>query len=211
MTGLKVLSVASEIFPLIKTGGLADVVGALPAALGGEGIEVRTLVPGYPAVLQALDSAQQLTSFRGLRGGTARLLSATAHGLKLFVLDAPHYFKRPGNPYVGPDGKEWPDNPMRFAALARVAADIGLGALPSYKPDIVHMHDWQAALAAAYIHYSDATKKPGTVLTVHNLAFPGAIPGQAVEAAGLAGDVLCLGRRRALWLGRLPEGGSSAF
>jgi starch synthase len=160
-------------------------VGALPAALGEEGVEVRTLVPGYPAVLQALESAQQLTSFRGLRGGTARLLAATAHGLKLFVLDAPHYFKRPGNPYLGPDGKEWPDNAMRFAALAKIAAEIGLGSLPSYKPDIVHMHDWQAALAAAYIYYSDAAQKPGTVLTVHNLAFQGQFPAKLLKPLGL--------------------------
>jgi len=184
MTRLKVLSVASEIYPLIKTGGLADVVGALPGALLNEGAAVRTLVPGYPAVLAALEEAQELLAFPGLFGN-ARLLSAKAHGLNLFVLDAPYLYGRPGNPYVGPDGVDWPDNAYRFAALAKVAAEIGLGLLASFVPDIVHMHDWQAGLTAAYMHYSGRAA-PGTVMTIHNLAFQGQFPAELVMPLGLA-------------------------
>ncbi len=183
MSGLKVLSVASEIYPLIKTGGLADVTGALPGALSNEGIDMRTLVPGYPAVLAALEEAQELMAFPGLFG-TARLLAAKSHGLDLFVLDAPYLYGRPGNPYVGPDGLDWPDNAYRFAALAKVAAEIGLGLLSAFVPNIVHMHDWQAGLTAAYMHYSGKAA-PGTVMTRHTLAFQGQFPAELVMPLGL--------------------------
>ena len=183
MSGLKVLSVASEVFPLIKTGGLADVVGALPRALAGEGVEMRTLVPGYPAVLGALEGAQEVQVFAGLFG-TARLLAGKARGLNLFVLDAPYLYGRPGNPYTAPDGTDWPDNAYRFAALGKVAAEIGLGMLPAFQPGIVHMHDWQAGLSAAYMHYSGKAA-PGTVMTVHNLAFQGQFPAELVMPLGL--------------------------
>ncbi len=183
MTRVKVLSVASEIYPLIKTGGLADVTGALPGALANEGVDMRTLIPGYPAVLAALEDAQELMVFPGLFG-TARLLVAKAHGLNLFVLDAPYLYGRPGNPYVGPDGMDWPDNAYRFAALGKVAAEIGLGLLTAFVPDIVHMHDWQAGLTAAYMHYSGRTA-PGTVMTIHNIAFQGQFPAELVMPLGL--------------------------
>ena len=183
MTKLKVLSVTSEIYPLIKTGGLADVTGALPKALAAEGVDMRTLVPGYPAVLAALEEAQELLTFPGLFG-TARLLAGKSHGLTLYVLDAPYLYGRPGNPYTAPDGTDWPDNAYRFGALAKVAAEIGLGLLPAFEPDVVHMHDWQAALTAAYMHYSGKAA-PGMVMTVHNLAFQGQFPAELVMPLGL--------------------------
>jgi starch synthase len=183
MTRLKVLSVASEIYPLIKTGGLADVAGALPGALANEGADIRTLVPGYPSVLAALEDAQELLTFPGLFG-TARLLGGKAHGLNLFVLDAPYLYGRPGNPYVGPDGLDWPDNAYRFGALAKVAAEIGLGLLSAFVPHVVHMHDWQAGLTAAYMLYSGKAA-PGTVMTVHNLGYQGQFPAELILPLGL--------------------------
>jgi starch synthase len=170
---MQVLSVTSEIYPLIKTGGLADVTGALPLALQKHGVFMRTLVPGYPAVMQALEGATTLHSFKTLMGGAANLLSGKAKGLDVFVLDAPHLFDRPGNPYLGPDGKDWPDNAQRYAALSQVAADLARGALGNYKADILHMHDWQSALAAVYVKYRGG---PKTVVTVHNIAFQGQFP-----------------------------------
>ncbi len=172
MQPLNVLSVASEIFPLVKTGGLADVIGALPAALAGQGVSVRTLIPGYPAVTETIERVQTVRSGIDLFGGAAQLLSARAAGLDLLVLDAPHLYARPGNPYLGPDGRDWPDYAIRFAALSRMAADICGGALESYAPDVLHAHDWQTGLAPAYLHYRGGVR-PGTVMTVHNLAFPG--------------------------------------
>ena len=175
MSELKVLSVASEVFPLLKTGGLADVVGALPAALARENVEIRTLVPGYPAVMAKLADAQPAHVYDDLFGGPARILAGKAVGLDLFAIDAPHLYDRPGNPYLGPNGLDWPDNAQRFAALARVGADIGLGAIDAFRPQVVHAHDWQAALAAAYLNYADRPR-PGVVTTIHNLAFQGHFP-----------------------------------
>ena len=181
---LQVLSVASEVFPLVKTGGLADVVGALPAALAQEDVEVRTLVPGYEAVLDGLEAPKEAHRFDDLFGGKARLLSGSAGALDIFALDAPHLYRRPGGPYSDREGRDWADNAQRFAALAKTAADIGQGLLPDYCPNIVHAHDWQAGLTPAYLHYS-ARNRPGTVMTVHNLAFQGRFPAGLLQALGL--------------------------
>jgi starch synthase len=183
---MKVLSVASEIFPLIKTGGLADVVGALPAALKPNGVEMLSLVPGYPAVIAALEDAEPVHLYQNLYGAAAGLVRGKAKGLDVIVLDAPHLYERPGNPYLGPDGKDWPDNGRRFAALSRAASDIGEGKAQGFLPDLLHLHDWQAALAAANVRYaSGTTRKPKTLLTVHNIAFQGNFGAQLFGELGL--------------------------
>jgi starch synthase len=188
---MRVLSVASEVYPLIKTGGLADVAGALPAALAAQGLEVRTLVPGYPAVLDTLTEAELAHGMGDLFGGPARILAGRAAGLDLFVIDAPHLYRRPGNPYSDPSGRDWPDNAHRFAGLGLSAALIGRGVVPGYRPDIVHAHDWQAGLAPAYLHYGDGPR-PGTVMTVHNLAFQGTFPASLLGSLGLPASALDL-------------------
>ncbi len=171
----KVLAVASEVFPLVKTGGLADVVGALPAAFARQGVEMRVLVPGYPSVTAALSKGEPIHRYKNLFGGPATLLAGNAAGLDLIALDAPHLFDRPGNPYLTAAGADWPDNWRRFAALGFVAGDLGRGSVPAFVPAIVHAHDWQAALAAAYLHFSEQPRAR-TVLTIHNLAFQGNFP-----------------------------------
>ncbi|KAA2213413.1 glycogen synthase GlgA [Teichococcus oryzae] len=180
---LSVLSVASELYPLIKTGGLADVAGALPRALAAEGVSVRSLLPGYPAVLRQVPGAEAVLDLGWMFGGPARLLAAEAAGLALFVLDAPHLFAREGGPYAGPEG-DWPDNPQRFAALAQVAARLGRGALEGFRPAVVHAHDWQAGLVPAYLHYGEGPR-PGTLMTVHNLAFQGQCAPELLGELGL--------------------------
>jgi starch synthase len=172
---MRVLSVASEIFPLVKTGGLADVAGALPRALAAEGVAVRSLVPGYPAVLRQAETFEAVHDFDDLFGGPARLLAGEAAGLALFVIDAPHLYGRPGGPYAAPDGAEWPDNARRFAALSWVAARLGRDLVPAFVPDVVHVHDWQGGLAPAYLAL-DPARGPGTVVTIHNLAHQGVFP-----------------------------------
>ena len=184
MKSLRVLSIASEIYPLIKIGELADVTGALPIALKSEGIEVRTVVPGYPSVMNSLGVVEGVVHLPNFFGAEARLIRATSCELGLFVLDAPHLFSRAGNPYLRVDGADWPDNALRFAALARIAADIGLGFVSSFVPDIVHAHDWHAALALAYMHYSNR-RRPATVMTVHNLAYQGVFPREMLAAIDL--------------------------
>lgn len=184
MKPLNVLSVTSELYPIIKTGGLADVAGALPSALSHEGVQVVSLLPGYPAVMNALGRVEVVHDYASLFGGPVRLLSATSNQLNLFVVDAPHLYERPGSPYLTPDGRDWPDNARRFAALGRVAADIGQGLVPGFLPDIVHAHDWQAGLTPAYLHYSDVPR-PGTVITIHNIAFQGIFPADLLYELGL--------------------------
>ncbi len=179
---MNVLSVASEVFPLVKTGGLADVAGALPAALKPHGVAMRVLVPGYPAVLKALAGAKAVHGYDSLFGGNARLLAATRDGMDVLALDAPHLYDRPGNIYMGADGKDWPDNAVRFAALSSVAADLGRGAIKGYQPDVLHLHDWQAALAAVDVRHKGG---PRTVLTVHNIAFQGQFPASVFPRLGL--------------------------
>ncbi|MEW9806880.1 glycogen synthase GlgA [Mesorhizobium sp. ZMM04-5] len=169
---MQVLAVTPEIYPLIKTGGLADVTGALPIALARQGIATKTLVPGFPQVLAAVAPSVPLLSYPDLHGGKASVFAAKASGLDLLILDAPHLFERAGGPYGDASGMDWPDNWRRFAALGFVGADIAEGAIPAFVPDLVHVHDWQAALTLAYMRYGKAADTP-SVITVHNLAFQG--------------------------------------
>jgi starch synthase len=169
---IEVLSVASEVYPLIKTGGLADVAGALPLALGERGITMRTLVPGYPAVMGRFGSGRVVKELDDLFGVPARLIAGRIGRLDVIAIDAPQLYDRPGNPYVGPDGWDWPDNWRRFAALSWVAGELGLGMVEGYRPNVIHSHDWQAGLAPAYIKFS-GRHDVRTVMTVHNMAFKG--------------------------------------
>lgn len=162
---MRVLSVASEAYPLVKTGGLADVVGALPAALAPHGVETTTLLPGYPSVLKHLGKAKPVQRWDDLLGSPARLIAGKVDGHPLLVLDAPDLFGRDGGPYADATGRDWSDNWRRFAALGRAAADIA----PRF--DLLHAHDWQGAMAPAYLRYDGATVP--SVLTIHNIAFQG--------------------------------------
>ncbi|PZO76034.1 MAG: glycogen synthase GlgA [Mesorhizobium amorphae] len=185
---MQVLSVTPEIFPLIKTGGLADVAGALPLALGRHGVAVRTLLPGYPRVMKDL-KAKRVHAYADLGGGPASILRAAKAGLDLYVLDAPHLFKRDGGPYGDASGADWPDNWLRFASLSRVGADLGTGLLPDFRPDLVHVHDWQAALTLAYLRFGSAAP-PASVITVHNLAFQGQFAAAIFPELGLPADAM---------------------
>ncbi len=191
---IEVLSVTSELYPLIKTGGLADVAGALPAALAGSGVTMRTLVPGYPAVLGKMKGGREVARFDDLFGVTGRLVAGRVEGLDLIVLDAPALYDRPGNPYMGPEGWDWPDNWKRFAALSWVASELGLGLVEGYRPQVIHAHDWQAGLVPAYVKYGPSSTLK-TVMTVHNMAFQGTfgaeifaqlrLPGHAFSVEGV--------------------------
>jgi starch synthase len=176
---MRVLHVAAEIYPLVKTGGLADVVAALPPALAAAGADVRLLLPGLPPILDAVQSARPVLdigpAFGALR---VRLLLARmpGTGLPVYLVDAPHLYRRAGGPYQAADGSEWPDNIRRFALLGWVAAHIAADdADPDWVPDVVHAHDWHAAMSCAYIADHPPTRA-ASVYSVHNMAFQGVFP-----------------------------------
>ena len=173
---MRVLHAAAEVFPLVKTGGLADVLGALPKALIDAGADVRLVVPGWPAVIRGLDRLSLVCDLGALFGAgkvALRLGHLPGCQVPVYVVDAPYLFDRNGNPYLGPDGREWGDNLQRFGLLGWVAAHLGAGELDNqWRPDILHAHDWHAAMAFAYVRtHPGATAK--TVFTVHNLAYQG--------------------------------------
>jgi starch synthase len=179
---MKVLSASSEVFPLVKTGGLADVTGALPAALKPHGIDMLSLVPGYPAVMTVLERTQVLHTYADLFGGEVRLVRGVAKGLDIVAVDAPHLYNRSGNIYLGPDGKDWGDNGQRYGALSIAAADLASGTVAGYSADILHAHDWQAALAPVFLRFRGG---PKSVMTVHNIAFQGQFPASLFGSLGL--------------------------
>ncbi|MCF8177446.1 MAG: glycogen synthase GlgA [Sulfuritalea sp.] len=185
---MNVLFATSELAPWAKTGGLGDVSSALPAALRQLGIDVRVLIPAYPGLLQHFPDAVEVARPHWLGGAFPTPSLKLAHvsdGCSLLLLDYAPYYDRPGNPYLGADGKDWPDNPLRFGLLSRVAAWLGSEASTlDWKPDVVHCNDWQTGLAPAYLHYLSG-RQSKTLFTVHNLAFQGAFGYDALFELGL--------------------------
>ena len=171
----RVLSVASECVPLVTTGGLADVVGALPGAMARLGWDMRVLMPAYRSLRAQCADWPVVWVEEDLWGGTGRVLAGVVGGVNLLLLDAPHLYDREGGPYSGPMG-DWLDNAQRFAALSWVAARIAReGLSDGWAPQIMHVHDWQAGFAPAYLAYGGSAGV-GTVMTIHNIAFQGWAP-----------------------------------
>jgi len=168
---MKVLSVTSEVFPYIKTGGLADVTGSLPKALKAFGVDSITLVPGYPVFLPLTSSQRPLFEFDDVLGERAAIYFVQTADLTLFVLDIPNLYNRTGSPYLNEFGHDHSDNWKRFAALSLAGAMIANGELPGWSPDIVHTHDWQSAMTSVYMRQLGCYKP--VVLTIHNIAFQG--------------------------------------
>ena len=174
---MKVLFVASEVYPLIKTGGLGDVAYSLPHALYAQGLEIRLVVPGYRALLHQLDQVHILgwLEVRGAEGIHSARILETQHpdfAFPLWVVDCPPLFDRAGNPYVSASGQDWSDNVERFTVFSRIAALLGEDALNiGWQPEVVHLHDWQTGLTAAFLHEQAA--RPRIVFTIHNLAYGG--------------------------------------
>ena len=172
---MRILHVASEVYPLIKTGGLADVAGSLPLALSGTN---TVFVPGYPSVMDGLRDAKVHAEARALDGSSVRLVRGRADtGLSVIAMDAPDLFGFSGNPY------DAPGNGARFAAFSRMAADVAQGIGRHKGFDVVHAHDWQAGLTAAFLRADGASVR--TVFTIHNLAFQGTFSRAVFDATGL--------------------------
>jgi starch synthase len=186
-----VLFATSEVAPWVKTGGLGDVAAALPPALGRNGCDMRVLAPRYPALAVAFPDALHVAHLTALGGHLpdADLFEARSDdGSTFWLLDSPALFDRPGNPYLGPEGRDWLDNHLRFGLLSRVAARLAGGSNPlDWRPDILHCHDWQTGLAPYYLrHYEGGGA--ASVMTIHNLAFQGIFAPFALGELGLKAD-----------------------
>lgn len=185
---MRVLHAAAEVFPLVKTGGLADVVGALPQALMRQGADVRLVLPGYPAIVDAVlhqKSVAELGPLFGAGRVALRLGTMPYSHVPAYVIDAPWLYRRAGGPYQASDGSEWPDNLQRFALLGWIAAHLAAGELDAdWQPDVVHAHDWHAALACAYVAAHPGASA-ATVFTVHNLAYQGLFASHEFAQLGL--------------------------
>jgi starch synthase len=176
-TSMKVLHVAAECFPLVKTGGLADVVGSLPLAQRRIGIDARVALPGYRGLASRLDFTRTVASFDlsgfhlSVTEGTLNNIEGPEQRLPVYLFECPELYDRPGDPYRDANGNDYPDNALRFGlfaeAVSRFAGHRGEG----FSPELVHLHDWQAAPAAAWL--SLLPQRPATLLTIHNLAYQG--------------------------------------
>lgn len=177
---MNILFVTSEAYPLIKTGGLADVSGSLPKAIAQLGQQVRLLLPAYQAVLEKYQNYSVLANFTV--GGAGRLLHARVLtvevpevGTEIWLLDIPELFQRPGNPYLAPDGQDWWDNGERFAVFSRAAAEIAMNRVGlGWRADVVHANDWQTGFLPAFL--SEEAQPPKTLFTIHNMAYAGYFP-----------------------------------
>jgi starch synthase len=177
---MRILQVSAELFPLLKTGGLADVAGALPLALRAAGEDMRVLLPGFPAIAAGLRDGATVAEIVAPWGEVARLVFGHIEipgeaRLPAYLIDAPALYDRPGNPYEDAGRQPYGDNHRRFALLGWAALRLAQGADSSWQPEIVHAHDWHAALAPAYLAFLQDSRRPRvrSVFTIHNLAYQG--------------------------------------
>ena len=186
---MRVLHVSAELYPWVKSGGLGDVAAALPPALIAIGVDVRLLLPGFAGFLDAFpemtDVTRLATPFAAERVRVV-LARLPGTGRLAYFVDHPAFYDRPGNPYAGPDGTDWPDNHRRFGLFGWVAAALARGADRGWRPDILHCHDWHPGLAPAYLAAAPPADRPvPTVFTVHNLAYRGEFAAAQFAELGL--------------------------
>jgi starch synthase len=172
---MRILFASSEAHPLIKTGGLADVSGSLPRAILNLRQDIRLIIPAYRQVLKQAVNLN-LAAYLELEGVSepVRILSGRLPGgkVKIFLVDSPAHFDRPGPPYTRMNGSEWPDNAERFCVFCRAIHAIATNAAGlGWQPDIVHCNDWQTGLVPAML--ADTKQAPASIFTIHNLAYQG--------------------------------------
>lgn len=187
---MNILFATSEAHPLIKTGGLADVSGSLPRAIKNAKQEIRLILPAYPAAIENAGAVKPVASLDLPGTGTrVTLLQGRLPGtrVRLYLVDAPALFNRPGGPYSQKDGTDWPDNAQRFNVFCRAVTEIALNrAGLAWQPDIVHCNDWQTGLIPALLALE--TNHPATIFTIHNLAYQGLFSQAQFEAMDLPPD-----------------------
>jgi len=188
---IKILFAASEAHPLVKTGGLGDVAGSLPAALRRLHQDVRLILPAYRSILERLPDAAVTAQFE-VPGApdTVRLRQATLadDGVPVYLVDVPALFDRPGGPYSDPQGREWYDNALRFATYCRAVVQVATNhAGLDWAPDVVHCNDWQSGLVPPLLMREP--RRPATVFTIHNLAYQGVFTWDTFQYLRLPADL----------------------
>lgn len=184
---MNILFASSEVYPLIQTGGLADVSYSLPRVLKILHQSVRVLLPAYETVLKAIDHYRPLTSF-SLNDKTVQVFETEIppSRLKVWLINYPDYFKRSGNPYIDEKGQDWPDNAMRFGFFCQAAVLVAMNQVGlKWQADIVHCNDWQTGLIPVYLTLTHEKNKPKTVFTIHNLAYQGLFPYDTLQKLAL--------------------------
>lgn len=187
----KILFASSEVHPLIKTGGLGDVAGTLPVELAHLGQEVGIILPAYPACKSGLEDLTEVACLRlpAVAEPVRILKGQFPEGPNLvWLVDSPALFDRPGNPYLRENGRDWPDNALRFATFCRAIAAFANHPELGWQPDIIHCNDWQTGLVAPFLTQAPLKNRPATLFTVHNLSYQGVFPYQEYEALALPAE-----------------------
>jgi len=183
---MRVLYVSSELYPLVKAGGLGDVSAALPPALRRVGVDVRLFLPGFPAFREGIENQEKVVSLGAAFGASSVTIyrgRVPETGVPAYILDAPELYDRPGGPYSDSQGHEWHDNPRRFALFGWAATRFADG---DWRPDVIHAHDWHAGLTPAWLAAQPGWRPP-SVFTIHNLAYQGLVPAERYHELGLPG------------------------
>lgn len=183
---MKLLFAASEAYPLVKTGGLADVASGLTAALAALGCDVRIILPAYPEALDGAEAkGEDLALGDPLGTSETRLISARmpGTGIDVWLVDCPPLYAREGDPYVDAEGAAWPDNHLRFALLSKAAALVCKDGANGWHPDIVHANDWHTGLIPLFL--KRRKKAIPSVFTVHNIHYQGLFERKVMKSVGL--------------------------
>jgi starch synthase len=180
----RVLFTASEVHPVAKTGGLADVAAGLPAALAAQGADVRIALPAYRGWRGGVAATRELTVLRVREHRfVVHEASHPVSGVPLWLLDCPALFDRPGTPYEDEQHRAWADNGLRFGAFSQAVAQLALDGAAGFAPDVVHANDWHTGLVMAWLR--ERATRPAAVFTIHNLAHQGVFPAAEAGALGL--------------------------
>ena len=189
--GLRIVMVASEAHPFAKTGGLAEVLGALPAALARLGHDVTVILPRYRGVdVSGGTVVDHVFTLSGRSVPVSFLEKPLPNGVTAVLLDVPALYDREG--LYGAGGRDFPDNGWRFAVLGRAALEYAR--MKHVRPSVFHLHDWQTGLVPVYqkMHFSNDPHVGGVpcIFTIHNLAFQGVFGASALPALGLGPELL---------------------
>lgn len=176
VNNIKVLYASSEVYPFMKTGGLADVAQSLPTSIRSMGADIRVIMPNYGSLNSAGSKCEVVAQFK-VNQDQVRLIATyiPETSVPIILVDCPRWFEREGNPYQDSEGAPWPDNVQRFALFSKVISLVARNQTGlEWSPNLVHCNDWQTGLALALLCNEGISK--GLIFTIHNIAYQGIFP-----------------------------------